>query len=147
MKGRAPTLPRGHPFKARAATHTRGHRMFGEYLGLTCSPVFWCSSPTTPDALSASGRIRVTHPFHPLSGQEFVLVAERSSRHGEQVWYERGDGSVASIPQAWTDLAAPDPFTALAGGRAHFLLESLTELAELIAAIRNGADQEGGKHV
>jgi len=76
-----------------------------------------------------------------------VLVAERSNRHGEQVWYERGDGSVASIPQAWTDLAAPDPFTALAGGRAHFLLESLTELVELVVTIRGGAARKGGKDV
>jgi hypothetical protein len=76
-----------------------------------------------------------------------VLVAERSNRHGEQVWYERGDGSVASIPQAWTDLAAPDPFTALAGGRAHFLPESLTELVELVVTIRGGAARKGGKDV
>jgi hypothetical protein len=76
-----------------------------------------------------------------------VLVAERSSRHGEQVWYERGDGSVASIPQAWTDLAAPDPFSALSGGRAHFFPESLAALAELVAAIRGGAAPKGGKGV
>ena len=91
--------------------------------------------------------MRVTHPFHPLYGQEFVRVAERSSRHGERVWYERRDGSIASIPRAWTDLAAPDPFSTLAGGRAYFRPESLAELAALVAAIRGGAKPEGGKDV
>jgi hypothetical protein len=91
--------------------------------------------------------VRVTHPFHPLCGQEFVHVAERASRHGERVWYERHDGSVASIPRAWTDLAAPDPFCTLAGGRAYFRPENLADLAELVAAIRGGAMPKGGKDV
>jgi len=80
-------------------------------------------------------RIRVTHPFHPLFGQQFVLVAERSSRHGHRVWYERADGSVATLPRAWTDRAEPDPFAVLAGGRCHFRPEDLTELVELIAGL------------
>jgi hypothetical protein len=91
--------------------------------------------------------LRITHPFHPLFGQEFVRVTELSGRHGEQVWYERGDGSVASIPRAWTDLAAPDPFAALAAGQVHFRPESLAELAALVAAIRGSATPKGGKRV
>ena len=45
------------------------------------------------------------------------------------------------------DLAAPDPFTALAGGRAHFLPESLVELAELVVTIHGGTARNGGKGV
>jgi hypothetical protein len=91
--------------------------------------------------------VRVTHPFHPLFGRDFGLVAERSSRHGEKVWYERDDGSVASIPRAWTDLAQPDPFSVLAGGRVHFTPEDLVELAVVLDAIRSGASPKGGKDV
>jgi len=91
--------------------------------------------------------VRVTHPFHPLCGQEFVRVTERASRHGERVWYERRDGSVASIPRAWTDLAAPDPFSTLAGGQAYFRPENLAELAALVAAILDGAKPKGEKGV
>ena len=81
-------------------------------------------------------KVRVTHPFHPLSGEEFERVSERSSRHGYRVWYESADGSVASIPRAWTDLAALEPFVALAEGKAHFRPEDLVELVELLAGIR-----------
>ena len=82
--------------------------------------------------------VRITHPFHPLVGQQFVRVAERSSRHGDRVWYEAADGSVATIPLAWTDLATLEPFLALAEGKAHFRPEDLMELAELVAALRSG---------
>jgi hypothetical protein len=92
-------------------------------------------------------RVRVTHPFHPLRGQEFTHVAKRSNRHGERVWYEAPDGSVASIPRAWTDLAAPDPFVMLAEGKAHFRPEDLVELAEFVAALRGGAQVSGADDV
>ena len=84
-------------------------------------------------------RVRITHPFHPLLGQEFVLAAERSSRHGDRVWVELADGSVATFPRAWTSLAEADPFVTLAGGRAHFRPEDLVELTEVVAGLRRGA--------
>lgn len=87
--------------------------------------------------------MRITHPFHPLSGQEFVLVAERSSRHGDRIWYEQPDGSVGSVPLGWTDRGEGDPFVALAAGRAHFRAEELVELVEVmagLAAARAGVD-------
>jgi hypothetical protein len=87
--------------------------------------------------------VRVTHPFHPLFGESFSLVAERGSRHGARVWYEARDGSVATLPRAWTDLAPPDPFVVLADGKAHFRPEDLVALAELLTAARamEGADE------
>jgi len=77
-------------------------------------------------------------------GQQFVRVAERSSRHGDRIWYEAGDGSVATVPRAWTDLAAPDPFVALAEGKAHFRPSDLVELANLVAALRGGGHASRG---
>ncbi len=68
-----------------------------------------------------------------------MRVAERSSRHGDRVWVERPDGSVASFPRAWTDLAEPEPFAVLSAGRAHFRPEDLADLVELVAGIRDGA--------
>jgi hypothetical protein len=88
--------------------------------------------------------VRITHPFHPLLGQEFAFVSLRSNRHGEQVWYQRADGSIASIPRAWTDQAAPDPFSDLAAGRVHFRPERLAELAALVATLRAEHAPEGG---
>ncbi len=87
--------------------------------------------------------MRITHPFHPLSGHEFPRVAERSSRHGDRVWYEQADGSVATLPRAWTDLASPDPFVAAAEGKGHFRPEDLVELLELIAGLGSGVQASG----
>lgn len=69
-------------------------------------------------------------------GREFAWVDERSSRFGDRVWYLRADGSVATVPRAWTDLATSDPVVALAEGKSHFRSDDLTALAELVSAIR-----------
>jgi hypothetical protein len=89
-------------------------------------------------------RVRITHPFHPLRDQEFVRVAERSSRHGERIWYEAADGSVATIPRAWTDLASLDPLVEMAEGMAHFRLPDLVELSEVITSLRSSGSAADG---
>ena len=86
-----------------------------------------------------AARVRITHPFHPLFGREFALVAKRSSRHGDRVWVERADGAVATFPRAWTSLAEADPFVVLSAGKAHFRPEDLVELTEVVAGIRGDA--------
>lgn len=73
-----------------------------------------------------------------------MRVAERSSRYGDRIWYERADGSVATIPRAWTDLATLDPFVALAEGKGYFRPEDLVGLVELIAGIRVGEQASEG---
>ena len=88
--------------------------------------------------------MRIVHPFHPLSGREFVLVSERHDRHGDRVWYLDAEGGTRSVPRAWTDLAAPEPFVVMAGGRAHFRPADLVELAGLIAEIRGVSTGSGG---
>ena len=67
-----------------------------------------------------------------------------SSRFGDRVWCERADGSVATVPRAWTDPATPEPFVALAEGKAHFRPEDLSALAELVAQIRGGGQSPDG---
>ena len=74
-----------------------------------------------------------------------MCVAERSSGHGDRVWCEQADGSVITLPRAWTDLAAPDPFVALADGKGHFRPEDLAELVELVAGIRGGGQSSDGR--
>ena len=90
---------------------------------------------------------RVVHPFHPLSGQELAVIGERRSRHGDRVWYEKPDGTVGSIPRAWTDLASLDAFEVVSAGRAHFRPLDLLEVAELIAQRRREKSPGGGSNV
>jgi Family of unknown function (DUF5372) len=78
----------------------------------------------------------VTHPFHPWCGHEFVFVAVRQTWGEERVFFLDEDGTLKSLPTAWTDAAAPDVFVVVAAGRSPFRAEDLVALAELVAQPR-----------
>lgn len=76
----------------------------------------------------------MTHPFHPLSGLQFEVVAYRRSWGGQPVVdCLDGEGRLDAIPLAWTDAAADDPFVTLSAGRAAFRVEDLLRLVDLVA--------------
>jgi hypothetical protein len=94
-------------------------------------------APTTPDGTDRADSFTVTHPFHPLAGQRFDLVAERVAWGESRVFFlESGSGKLKSLPTAWTSLAAPDPFLHLAAGRTILRLVDLRALAELLHELR-----------
>ncbi len=49
-----------------------------------------------------------------------------------RVFFHDGQGRVRSLPASWTDVGPPDPFVAVAAGRASFRLEDLLALAMLL---------------
>ena len=79
--------------------------------------------------------MRVTHPFHPLGGQEFCCVGERYNRYGRRLLLRLDEAVVCSVPPQWTDLATPDPEIVLGEGRALFRVADLVELARLVEQI------------
>lgn len=81
--------------------------------------------------------VRVTHPFHPLSGRELACVGDRYNRYGRRLLLRIDEVAVCSVPPQWTDLAAPDPEIVLGQGRALFRVADLLELARLVDQIRN----------
>jgi hypothetical protein len=85
----------------------------------------------------------VTHPFHPLSGQQLVCVGERYNRYGMTLLLETEDGSVCSVPPQWTDLVAADPEIVMGERRALFRMVDLLELARLVDRLRQGNAIEG----
>ena len=85
----------------------------------------------------------MTHPFHPLSGQQLVCVGERYNRYGMTLLLETNDGSVCSVPPQWTDLVAPDPEIVMGERRALFRMVDLLELARLVDRLRQGDAIEG----
>jgi hypothetical protein len=95
----------------------------------------------------APGWVEVTHPFHPLRGQRFELVAVRRSRHGDRVWVRWPDGSCRTFPRAWTSLADADPWRDAGRGRALFRVDDLGRLAVLVQALRAALDVEAGQDV
>ena len=59
----------------------------------------------------------LTHPFHPLQGQDFEFVAYRHNWGEDRVHLHDEDGHLFSVPAGWTDVAAADPFVVIAAGR------------------------------
>ena len=76
--------------------------------------------------------MRVTHPFHPLSGQQLPCVGQRYNRYGTTLLLQSGDGAVFSVRPHWTDVVAPDPEMVMGRQRALFRVADLLELARLL---------------
>lgn len=77
----------------------------------------------------------MTHPHHPLFGEEFDLVMRGQNWREDRAWFHDGAGRLRSIPASWTDLVADDAFNVVAAGRAVFRTLELLELADLIGTI------------
>lgn len=78
----------------------------------------------------------MTHPFHPLFGQELEFVKRRRNWRADRVYVFAGGASLLSLPVEWTDVAGEDPFVVVAAGRSAFHTSGLLELAELVARLR-----------
>jgi uncharacterized protein DUF5372 len=85
----------------------------------------------------------VTHPFHPRAGREYVVVAVRSAWGEDRVFFVDEDGTVRSVPAAWTDAAEPDPFVVVAAGRSRLRVDDLVALAGLIDGLAGADDADG----
>lgn len=78
-----------------------------------------------PTAAEDCRRIRITHPFHPLTGKQFELVEHRCIFAESYVYFHADHGHLREIPALWTDFANTDAFA-----------ERLLELADLVVRWR-----------
>jgi hypothetical protein len=77
--------------------------------------------------------VTVTHPFHPLSGQQFPLLAHRFSWGEPRVFFlDPQTHQVRSLPAVWTDQVPLDSFVRQAAGRAILRLTDLQALVQLL---------------
>jgi hypothetical protein len=74
----------------------------------------------------------VTHPFHPLRGQTFEVLAVRNNWGGDRVSYLDSTGRLRTLPLEWTDVHGPDPLVTVGAGRAFFRVDLLRQLRRLI---------------
>lgn len=90
--------------------------------------------------------MRVTHPFHPLSGKQFVCVGERNNVQGKRLLLQVDEMTICSVLPQWTDLAASDPEIIMGKHRALFRLVDLLDLAHLVKQLIKGdsATKPGG---
>jgi Family of unknown function (DUF5372) len=89
-------------------------------------------SSTAPQCDVATRRFRVTHPYHPLYQHEFDLITYRQNWGDDCVWFADAEGRLHSLPAAWTDAVAVDPFVVVAAGRSRLRVAELLELARWI---------------
>ena len=102
----------------------------------------WLESSTTADANNLSRRFRITHPFHPWSGQELELVTYLHTWGENRVYFHQQGEHLVSVPASWTDVVPEDPFVRLAAGRSVFRLQDLTELVQLVEGLCRAAVKE-----
>jgi hypothetical protein len=74
----------------------------------------------------------VTHPFHPLDGREFTLLAHRHNRGEDRASFIDDRGEFVSLPAQWTGLTPPDPFVIVAVVGSAFRVADLLERARLL---------------
>jgi len=82
------------------------------------------------------GSAEVTHPFHPLRGQRFVVLKIRIVSGVETLSLRHAELGSFGMPRDWTDWAPPDA-PAVAIGEALILdAFGLVALAALLRSIR-----------
>jgi len=86
--------------------------------------------------------VRVTHPFHPLSGREYEFVEHRQNWGEDRVCLRDADGALFSLLTCWTDAAPADPFVVVAAGRCPFTTDDLLAVADLIGRLRALAGED-----
>jgi len=90
----------------------------------------------------------VTHPFHPLAGQDFEFVEHRLNWGEDRVYLRAGGGELFCLPAAWTDVVAPDPFVVIAAGRCPFTADDLLAVADMAERLRlRREDAQGVKKI
>jgi hypothetical protein len=85
-----------------------------------------------PVTREESRRVRITHPFHPLSGKQFDLVEHRCIFSESYVYFHDDCGHLREIPAAWTDFVKGDVFVEIAAGRSPLHVMCMLELADLV---------------
>ena len=126
-----------HPCSEQRELGTTVHAPFDELepvdLPFRSDPVNKLS--TTPDNLDGEHCFTITHPFHPLSGHTFPLLAQRFAWGEERVFFaDPQTHEVRSLPLAWTSLALPDPFLVVAAEPTVLRLKDLQQLVQFLQA-------------
>ena len=100
-------------------------------------------SATTGCDGNFSGRFRISHPFHPLLGNEYELVGRHLSWGEDRVLFYGPEGRLKSFRVNVTDLFPIDAFTRISAGRSAFRVDDLLELRERLDRWKRG---EGEHH-
>jgi hypothetical protein len=100
--------------------------------GRDCSLGSLTTESTASGADDLTAPVRITHPFHPLFGQELDLVIRRHNWGEDRVFHRDRNGHTASLPTRWTSAVPDDPFLVVSAGRSTLRVDDLLELVALL---------------
>jgi hypothetical protein len=80
---------------------------------------------------------RVTHPFHPLFGQELTVLCRRRIDGEDFLFFQNVENHSNGISIHWTSLIPPDPYVVVSAGRSLFRPKELLELAQLLKDLKS----------
>jgi hypothetical protein len=78
------------------------------------------------------GWAEIRHPFHPLQGQSFLVLKERRVGGVETLILRNTEHGSFAVAKEWTDRADPCPYESIGLPLAHFDVERLLDLIELM---------------
>ncbi|RXH28980.1 hypothetical protein XH99_14420 [Bradyrhizobium nanningense] len=81
------------------------------------------------------GSAEVTHPFHPLRGQRFVVLKVRRVAGVESLSLRHAELGSFAMPREWTDWGSPDTQAAASAEPLYFDGFALLALAELVVSV------------
>jgi hypothetical protein len=82
------------------------------------------------------GSAEITHPFHPLRGQRFVVLKVRTVSGVETLSLRQAEFGSFAVAREWTDWAPPDAQAAPSDGKALLIDASgLLALDQLVASL------------
>lgn len=96
----------------------------------------WHESSIAPNPCGARQTFRVTHPFHPLHGREFVLLTSIRQWNKDRVYFQDDQGRTLSMRTQWTSVFSPSPLVMLGAGRSAFRADDLLELARILRGLK-----------
>ena len=84
------------------------------------------------------GLTEITHPFHPLRGQRFIVLKVRKVSGVEILSLRHTEMGSLAIPRDWTDWAPPGTSVEPINGQRSLLVDTLglLALAELVGSLK-----------
>lgn len=94
-------------------------------------------SSIAPNATDDKQTFRITHPFHPLSGREYILITHKLNWGEDRVSFKDENGDYHCIPANWTDINPPDPYERSENNKSFFRINDLIEIEKLVRKLKN----------
>src|SRR5260370_1211471 len=89
-------------------------------IGSNSSPgpgICYNGPPNAPNSSEKHRRVRITHAFHPLCGQEFDLIEHKSVFGVSYLFFCHPSGHLRQIPPVSTDFLKTDALVQAPAGR------------------------------